>query len=195
MRTKFCRRCGAHTARRKDGTCRFCAAKRLVLARKKIVIETKQWQPPNPDKTVALARWQAANSERLTAADEWRAARGKEWYEDTLRKGVVHSQNRRARILNAGGIHTAEDICAILSYQNNQCACCAINIEDGYHVDHIEPLSKGGSNDRRNLQLLCEKCNTRKNAKHPIKFMKAAFPGRIKEWARMLLRRREVLGF
>lgn len=32
------------------------------------------------------------------------------------------------------------------------------------HVDHIFPRARGGQNDRRNLRLLCYKCNLSKAA-------------------------------
>jgi len=32
------------------------------------------------------------------------------------------------------------------------------------------PLSRGGSNDKYNLQLLCPTCNLKKSAKDPIDF-------------------------
>jgi len=33
---------------------------------------------------------------------------------------------------------------------------------ENLHVDHIKPLSKGGTNDEKNLQALCAKCNLSK---------------------------------
>ena len=43
------------------------------------------------------------------------------------------------------------------------CAFCG-TYED-LEVDHVIPVSKGGSNDLDNLQLLCKTCNTSKGAK------------------------------
>lgn len=43
------------------------------------------------------------------------------------------------------------------------CAHCGRKIrKDDVDVDHIMPKSKGGSNDPRNLQILCRSCNRSK---------------------------------
>jgi 5-methylcytosine-specific restriction endonuclease McrA len=78
---------------------------------------------------------------------------------------------RRARELNAEGRYTQEDIEFLLVMQGKQCACCRESIATKYHVDHVVPLSAGGSNYRSNLQLLCPPCNLQKSSKHPIEFM------------------------
>ena len=40
-------------------------------------------------------------------------------------------------------------------------------------IDHKTPLSWGGSNDRRNLQLLCRTCNLRKGTRTDREFRQA----------------------
>lgn len=43
--------------------------------------------------------------------------------------------------------------------------CCKCSSFKELHIDHIIPLSKGGSNDEDNLQLLCSECNLAKGNK------------------------------
>lgn len=77
----------------------------------------------------------------------------------------AHARNRRAKLRNAEGTHTKEDVQVLMELQKARCIFCPADIAKSYHVDHRKPLSKGGSNDRRNLQLLCSKCNRRKHNK------------------------------
>lgn len=73
-------------------------------------------------------------------------------------------RNRRARQKAAKGIHTNQDIYALFQFQRGVCFC-GFNLSDGYHVDHVVPISRGGSNWPSNLQLLCATCNCSKGTK------------------------------
>ncbi|MGE6612523.1 HNH endonuclease [Peribacillus sp. NPDC076916] len=51
------------------------------------------------------------------------------------------------------------------------CRCDLSNLirnQNQIHIDHIVPLNIFGSNDATNLQLLCEKCNTKKGDRNTI---------------------------
>ena len=41
-----------------------------------------------------------------------------------------------------------------------------LKVGDPREVDHIKPLSKGGSNSKRNLRIVSRKTNRRKGAKY-----------------------------
>lgn len=62
---------------------------------------------------------------------------------------------------------------AIARAQKWKCAICRVPIKDGYHVDHIMPIARGGKHENRNLQLLCGPCNLRKSDRDPIHHMQS----------------------
>ena len=49
----------------------------------------------------------------------------------------------------------------ILHRDQYRCQACGATAEDGakLHVDHILPVSKGGTNNESNLRALCSECN------------------------------------
>ena len=56
---------------------------------------------------------------------------------------------------------TSECKLKLLDLQKNKCTLCdkALNDKTPCHIDHIRPLSNGGSNDPSNLQVLCISCH------------------------------------
>ena len=82
----------------------------------------------------------------------------------------VSSQNRRARKRNAVGTHTTDELYAQLQRQKNTCYYCKRTLEASrrsWHAEHVEPLSRGGSNSIDNIVIACRECNLSKGHKLP----------------------------
>lgn len=69
----------------------------------------------------------------------------------------------RARKFNAPGKYNIDDVNALIEKQNGCCVYCKTDISKKRAVDHIIPLTKGGTNWPNNIQLLCKSCNSRKS--------------------------------
>lgn len=85
---------------------------------------------------------------------------------DNLESFAVREANRRASKAKAGGSFTQQewhDLCAFYDYTCLRCGKQEPDVK--LTVDHVVPLSQGGSNDISNLQPLCRTCNTSKHAK------------------------------
>lgn len=180
-----------------DGHLSRCKACRKIVDRPYIEahkeqtrLRTRAWAAANPEAARRNARdWALKNPDRIKqiAAKHRASPQGK----DALRKYVLtrdpdrrrltavkyykkntdryraYVRNRRARIRGSKGVHDAADIDRILQLQRYKCANCRCSIEKEFHVDHRHPLSLGGDNDVRNLEILCPTCNLSKGAKMP----------------------------
>lgn len=73
---------------------------------------------------------------------------------------------------NADGKHSYGEWETLKAQYNWTCPCCKKREPKmKLSVDHIVPLSKGGSNNIENIQPLCRSCNCKKNnktIKYPI---------------------------
>jgi 5-methylcytosine-specific restriction endonuclease McrA len=88
----------------------------------------------------------------------------RKWKRNNPDKVRCDTRNRIAKRRHAPGKHCAEEIQNLLLSQDYLCAACSIFLST-YHVDHIIPISRGGTNWVINLQILCPTCNMSKNNK------------------------------
>lgn len=118
--------------------------------------------------------WKAKNRETLRVnaltyyyanLDERRAA-NRDYAKNNVELYRAINARRRARKMAAPGSYAPADIDAQFKLQAGYCFGCFADLTVvGYHVDHIVPLAKGGTNWPGNLQLLCPTCNCSKGAK------------------------------
>ena len=105
----------------------------------------------------------------LSYTREYGNARSGRYYRRHPDRVAAHRHKRRA----LAGTFTEVDIAALLRRQHRRCALCRTSIARGYQIDHIVPVSKGGSNWPANLQLLCRLCNLRKFDKDQAVFARS----------------------
>lgn len=78
---------------------------------------------------------------------------------------LTRTRNGYVKRKGAIGTHNASDIRRLFAKQRGKCAYCECDISNQYHVDHVIPLSRGGTNYPDNLALACPHCNLSKNNK------------------------------
>lgn len=191
---KPCVKCGA-VDRKNNGNCRPCAkaysVKYRSANRAALCLKSKIYDLANKDKKqLTAAAYYAENSQRIKERDskEIITKRNATYYKNnTLRvqqannqwsknnrwSARVRKQNRRARIKGAGGVLSKGLADKLFDLQQGKCACCKASLGKNFHLDHIMPLALGGENADCNMQLLRQRCNTQKKAKHPVDFMQS----------------------
>lgn len=145
--------------------CKECAAKK----------KKEHYQPHKRKVTTSVKIYQQIHKEEKLAYDkeynrthrEQIRIREKEYWQSHPEQLKANTHNHRARKLTNGGTHTAEDIQKQYTNQKGKCYYCSKKVGKKYDVDHIIPLSKGGSNSPENLVIACPSCNRAKKDKLP----------------------------
>lgn len=145
----------------KDKWVEYAEANREHIANRK-----RQWRKNNPDK-VKKHKNDSEKRNRKSANE-----RSRRYRQRHPERGLADVHARRARVRNAEGRYTPADIELQKKAQTNKrgqliCWWCDKPIEGKYHIDHVIPLLRGGSNNPKNLVLTHGKCNDSKGAKLP----------------------------
>lgn len=126
---------------------------------------TRLWREANPEKALEKSRqWESVNRDRHRATSRL-------WNQNNRERVKARNYRRRAIELSAEGTHTADDIKWIFQHQDGECAYCGIKLGAKYHVDHVIPLSRGGTNYPENLACTCPTCNLSKNDRTLLEWM------------------------
>lgn len=137
---------------------------------------SRRWNRNNPKQKKERDRqYRLTNSERLREWDRQRyrtdpkrkkgmKEKSRRWSRSERGKIVsrITKANRRTRESGALGFASADQIQARIDFYGNRCAYCGGPFED---LDHVIPLSRGGSKRPANLRPACRHCNRSKGTK------------------------------
>ena len=127
--------------------------------RDKVLEKSRKYWHTRVDKEAYNEARQARRVERYWSDLEFREKR--------LRESRHSTKTRKARLRGAEGSYSLREWEELCEKYNYTCLRCGLSGSDVYlTVDHVIPVSKGGTNTIENIQPLCGSCNSKKNNKH-----------------------------
>lgn len=165
----------ARNRSRSDGLqsyCRACmtASHRAWQQKSKLHLNQymKGWRETHRDSI------RETNSAQYEKNKEARKAKQREYYRANVQEHLARNRNRKAQKRDAAGSHTAADILDIYKTQKGKCRWCGVEVGSDFHVDHVVPLSRGGSDSPENLAVACPDCNRHKHNAMPDEWVSRA---------------------
>lgn len=155
-RSNWCKPCHSVYYRRNKAR---IAAKRAAVHQERMASDPEYKKRHNQRNE----EWRKANREKARALK-------KAWRVRNPAAHAAHEAKRRARSAGASGEHSVWDLLLIFQAQAGACAYCAEPVTN-YHVEHMVPLSRGGSNGPQNLAISCPPCNLSKGRKTATEFI------------------------
>jgi len=149
----------------------------------KIKSYNDSWLAANPDYhsaryvankdeiTLRNRLWVEANEEKHLA---YNRAYTRQWRKDNPSRVKLQKHTRRQREFSATAVLTEQERAETLAHLNtiaeDTCFFCD-QITDPMHVEHLTPLSRGGTNHSWNLVMSCQPCNNTKYTKTAEEFI------------------------
>lgn len=166
----WCRKCNSAAQRERDArlkqdaeyrkkeskrveSCRKRRAENDPEYRERQSIRNKEYYLKNRDSIL-----KSIKTKRLTDPD---------YRQKAIDRAAVNHHRRRALKMGSGGKYTKADVELHYQSQKGRCWWCGKSLNGNFHIDHRVPLSRGGSNDARNICISCPECNCRKHDKYP----------------------------
>jgi 5-methylcytosine-specific restriction endonuclease McrA len=105
------------------------------------------------------------NAEYYQATAEQQRENSRQWRRNNRAQRTTQRYKRRAILENAEGFCLPIQWEAIIAHYapNGHCLCCGKKRK--LTMDHVIPLTEGGTNWPGNIQPLCARCNSRKRTK------------------------------
>lgn len=90
-------------------------------------------------------------------------------------KFIIRGQQDRARRVGVPGNFTKADLAEKFREQGGLCLYCGVSVRRKWTVEHITPISRGGTNGPENIAIACPTCNFSKRDKLPHEWMPERF--------------------
>lgn len=166
---KRCRRCTVMKApelfstakQNRDGLHGYCKDCHAELNRE------RNAKDPERHRTDS-ATWRKNNPEKARRYEQSRRAmhraKDKRYRDRHPDRNAARANRYYARKQKAEGTHTTREWLDLCVHYAMRCLCCGA--QKRLTIDHVIPLSQGGSDTIDNLQPLCMRCNARKGGRH-----------------------------
>lgn len=86
-------------------------------------------------------------------------------YEESPEKVIARVARRKAQDATAAGSYSDHDIAGIRLALDDRCRYCGVPLNGGGEIEHMTPISRGGTHWPSNLTLACFQCNREKHGK------------------------------
>lgn len=142
------------------------ARERYKRNRETVLERQKEFYKNNPDlRRKKDKKYREKNREKIRSSNRKRRYELKDIHPEILKFRDFNQRHKKRAVYDDGTI-SIDSLDSLFEKQKHKCAYCGKNLVGiDKTLDHIFPLSKGGSHSIKNVQYLCRSCNSRKGTR------------------------------